>query len=75
MSANKMELKLIFSVVALLLFSLSLVQTEETYEEGIAKESNKELKARDQKVFSLFSIVSFKNQGCQSQSGTTGTSA
>ena len=70
-----MELKYFFSVVALLLFFLSLVQTEETYEERIAKDSNKEQKARDGKIFSLFSIVTFKNQGCQSQSGTTGSSA
>jgi len=29
---------------------------------------------RDGKVFSLFSIVTFKNQGCRSQSGTVGSS-
>ena len=28
---------------------------------------------RDQKVFSLFSIVTFKNTGCRSTSGTTGS--
>jgi len=28
---------------------------------------------RDQKVFSLFSIVTFKNSGCRSTSGTTGS--
>ena len=29
--------------------------------------------ARAGKVFSLFSIVTFKNSGCRSTSGTTGT--
>ena len=28
---------------------------------------------RDEKLFSLFSIVTFKNSGCQSSSGTTGS--
>ena len=28
---------------------------------------------RDQKLFSLFSVVTFKNSGCQSSSGTTGS--
>lgn len=34
-----------------------------------------ETKTKEGKVFSLFSIVSFKNQGCRSQSGTTGFTA
>ena len=28
---------------------------------------------RDEKLFSLFSVVTFKNSGCQSSSGTTGS--
>lgn len=36
---------------------------------GVEDKSSK----RDQKVFSLFSIVTFKNSGCRSTSGTTGS--
>ena len=28
---------------------------------------------REEKLFSLFSVVTFKNSGCQSSSGTTGS--
>jgi len=38
---------------------------------GVFAESDHEVKkTRDGKVFSLFSIVTFQNQGCRSQSGT-----
>ena len=52
-------------------FSIALVLSLDL--EKNVEDLNKIKNSRQQKLFSLFSIVTFKNDPCQTNSGTTGT--
>jgi len=63
---------LISFILLTFIFSTCKSETETKTEKGLQIESNAKGKSqRDGKVFSLFSIVSFPNDGCVTQSGTT----
>ena len=62
----KMNLKILF-----LIFSLSTyVNANQRARDELEKDKSS---GREEKLFSLFSVVTFKNSGCQSSSGTTGS--
>ena len=59
-----------FQVTFLILVLSSLINaTQRAKDKFIGEKSSK----REEKLFSLFSVVTFKNSGCQSSSGTTGS--
>ena len=57
--------------ISFLIFSLSTyVNANQRARDELEKDKNS---VREEKLFSLFSVVTFKNSGCQSSSGTTGS--
>ena len=63
-----LRLSIGFGIFIVLVSSLDLEKDVDNLNK-VSKASNK----RQQKLFSLFSIVTFKNDPCQTNSGTTGS--
>ena len=59
-----------WKITFLILVLLSLVNANQRAKDKLIEEKSSK---REGKLFSLFSIVTFKNSGCQSSSGTTGS--